>query len=366
MNHFGHSISYNELNALETKLAKEQVNYQTNTFLLTSSQAYLIFSFDNCVHDMESMYNATLHGKNGVIVQQLDKQQIEVTRNSSTIVSTERRKSFKPIYQELQSYIKEKERKNPIPIKQVDTNIKQLDGSLSRQEGLLWLLLQYCKKDNQVMRGWKGFFYAITKEITDTHIVGYLPTICQSPTKMDVPLEVLKQRNQKAEALNINETDLVLDHATYAKVVEIVMNEKFTDLRTFMNIRMGGIHAASTFLGLIGKRFQDAGLQNLIIKSRLQGVDQVDHMPKGKGYNSGMRIHFHIAEAILRKKFEAFEECLLSNNKYSDYNGALESAESEGSRSSQRPETIKEGFCEYKNNFSTKRSFPIDQKQYYG
>ena len=77
---------------------------------------------------MESMYNATLHGKNGVIVQQLDKQQIEVTRNSSTIVSTERRKSFKPIYQELQSYIKEKERKNPIPIKQVDTNIKQLDG----------------------------------------------------------------------------------------------------------------------------------------------------------------------------------------------------------------------------------------------
>ena len=139
LNYFGHSISYNELNELEAKLAKEQVNYQTNTFLLTSSQAYLVFCFDNSVHDMESMYNATSHGKNSITVQQLDKRQIELTRNCSTIVSTERRKSFKPIYQELQSYIKEKERKNPIPVKQVDTNIKQLDGTLSRQEGLLWL-----------------------------------------------------------------------------------------------------------------------------------------------------------------------------------------------------------------------------------
>ena len=216
------------------------------------------------------------------------------------------------------------------------------------------------------MREWKGFFYAITKEITDTHIVRYLPTTCLSSTKMDVALEVLKQRNQKAEALNINETDLVLDHAICAKEVEIVMNEKFTDLRTFMNIRMGGIHAASIFLGLIGKRFQDAGLPDYIIKSRLQGEDQVDQMPKGKDYKSGMRIHLHIAEAMSRKKFEAFEECPLNNNKYSDYYGALESAESEGSRSSRRPETFKEGFCKYKNNFFTNRSFPVDQKQYYG
>ena len=39
--------------------------------------------------------------------------------------------------------------------------------------------------------------------------------------------------------------------------------------------------------------------------------------------------NFYIAEAILRKKFAAFEELLCSNNKYSDYNGVLESAESE-------------------------------------
>ena len=135
---------------------------------------------------------------------------------------------------------------------------------LSRQEDLLWLLLQYRNKDNQVLPGWKGFFYELTKETTDTHIVGYLPTICQSPTKMDVVLEVLKQCKQKAEALNLNEMDLVFDHAIYAKAVEIVMNQKFIDLRTFINIRMGGFHGASIFLGVIVKRFKYTGLKDLI------------------------------------------------------------------------------------------------------
>ena len=285
LNHFGHSISYDKINALETKLAKEQVNNQTNTSLVPTHiqpSVFVTFCFDNCDNNMESIYNATLYGTNGIIVQQLDKQRVEATENNCTIVSTERRRSFKPTYHELQPYIKEKERKNPIPIKQVDTNINQLDGILSRQEDLSLLILRYRDKDNQVMPGWKAFFYEITKETTDTHIAGYLPTICQSPTKMDVVLEVLKQYKQKVEALNLNETDLVLDHAIYAKAVEIVMNEKFTDLRTFINIRMGGFHAASIFLGVIGKRFKDAGLKDLIMESRLLGEDQVDQMLKGK------------------------------------------------------------------------------------
>ena len=147
--------------------------------------------------------------------------------------------------------------------------------------------------------------------------------------KMDVVLEVLKQCKQKAEDLNLNEMDLVLDHAIYVKTVEIVMNEKFTDLRTFINIWMGGFHAVSIFLGVIRKRFKNAGLKDVIIESRLLGEDQVDQMLKGKEYNNGICIHFYIAEAISRKKLETFEEWLGNNNKYSDFNGALESAESE-------------------------------------
>ena len=70
-----------------------------------------------------------------------------------------------------------------------------------------------------------------------------------------------KKCKQKAKALNLNETDLVLVHAIQSKAVEIVMNEQYADLRTFINIQMGGFHAASIFLGVIGKRFKDASLK---------------------------------------------------------------------------------------------------------
>ena len=65
-------------------------------------------------------------------------------------------------------------------------------------------------------------------------------------------------------------------------------NEKYLDQKTFINIRMGGFQAASIFLGVIWKRFKDAGLKDLIIESRLLGKNQIDQMLEGKEYNNDM------------------------------------------------------------------------------
>ena len=76
LNCFGHSISFHEINALKTKLAGEHVNNQTNTSLVPTHiqlSVFVTFCFDNCDHNMESINNATLHSKNGIIIQQLDK-----------------------------------------------------------------------------------------------------------------------------------------------------------------------------------------------------------------------------------------------------------------------------------------------------
>ena len=77
LNRFVHSISYYEINALETKLAEEQVNNQTNTSLVPTHiqpSVFVTFSFYNCDHNMKSIYSATLHGTNGIIIQPLDRQ----------------------------------------------------------------------------------------------------------------------------------------------------------------------------------------------------------------------------------------------------------------------------------------------------
>ena len=56
---------------------------------------------------------------------------------------------------------------------------------------------------------------------------------------MDTIQEELCQVKEKAEALNLKEADLVLDHAIYCKAAEIVMSERNTHLRSFINLRKG-------------------------------------------------------------------------------------------------------------------------------
>ena len=55
---------------------------------------------------------------------------------------------------------------------------------------------------------------------------------------METVQEVVRQYKEKAERLNLSETDLVLDHTIYSKAVEVIMNEKYSDLRSFINLRI--------------------------------------------------------------------------------------------------------------------------------
>ena len=58
-------------------------------------------------------------------------------------------------------------------------------------------------------------------------------------TKMDIIQEVLCQVKEKAEALNLKETAVVLDHAIYCRAVQIVMSERKTHLRFIYQLKDG-------------------------------------------------------------------------------------------------------------------------------
>ena len=51
---------------------------------------------------------------------------------------------------------------------------------------------------------------------------------------METVKELLVQYKEKVPQLNLMETDLALDHATYSKSVEVVMKEQQSDLRGFI------------------------------------------------------------------------------------------------------------------------------------
>ena len=289
------------------------------------------FVYDNCDHNAESIYNVTVHGTNGIVIQ-LKPNHRGVTEDDLlprlTSVSSKKHRSFKPVLQEIQPYIKSKQRANPKPIQHVGNNINQLDGWISKCEDIAWSMLRYKNSHNhQVIPAWKGFSYEVSPAENDKYVVGYLPMICSSPTKMETVKEVLVQCKEKATQLGLSETDLVLDHAIYCKAVEIIMDERHSDLRAFINLRMGGFHATCIFLGVIGKRFSDAGLKDVIVEAGLLGKDTAEQVIKGKHYNNAMRIHFYVAEAITRIKLDAFQDWLRSNGKYHVYDTAINSEE---------------------------------------
>ena len=140
LDHYGHCISYDEINATEIKLAEEQVHMQiVRRYVPNNIQPGLpvTFVYDNCDHNAESIY-VTVHGTNGIVIQMKNNnninsnnQNIPSTRSTTNTQSIKRR-FFKPVLQEVQPFIKPKQRPNPKPIQNVNNDINLLDGWISK------------------------------------------------------------------------------------------------------------------------------------------------------------------------------------------------------------------------------------------
>ena len=288
LNRFGHSISYNEVNVVETKLGEEQTNLEfCRKYVPNNIQpgTMVTFVYDNCDHNVESLHGLTMHCTNGIVIQRsapnLPNITTELAIPSPSMVRMPRKWSFKPAYNELQPYVKSKDKDSPSLIVDADENSNNLSELISKRQDDVWYLSRYNsvfkQGQEQKLPSWKGFFHLVTpKNRNIQHTISYLPSINDSPTKYEVVQEILLQCKEKAEKLNLDVADLVLDHAIYSKALEVLFKEGNEDLKSFFNLRMGGFHTSCIFLGVIGKRFGDAGLKDLIIESGLLGEGSVE------------------------------------------------------------------------------------------
>ena len=69
---------------------------------------------------------------------------------------------------------------------------------------------------------------------------------------------------------------------------------------------MGGFHITLNFLSVIGKKFEESGIEDLLTESGVHGSNTSLVLLKGKSYNRGVRGHKLIMEALLRLRREAF------------------------------------------------------------
>ena len=144
---------------------------------------------------------------------------------------------------------------------------------------------------------------------------------------MDTVQEVLRQVKAKAESLGLESTDLVFDHAIYAKAVEVLTNPANKDLQSFINLRMGRSHACCIYLAELVKRFGSPGIREIIVEADLTGPGSAEAVLKGKNYNRALRVMKTVYEALMRLKVEAFENWMHANRKYDVAAEFLESRE---------------------------------------
>ena len=128
--------------------------------------------------------------------------------------------------------------------------------------------------------------------------MGYLPTINAPATNMSTVYQVLTKSLQIKDTLNLQSIVVVFDQALYAKATEIKWKhrEQFKDLV----LRMGVFHTICTFLSEIGKRFQDAGLRDVIIESGVIAEGSVSGVLEDRTYNRSIRCHKLMFEALNR------------------------------------------------------------------
>ena len=214
-----------------------------------------------------------MQARNGIIIQRTS-----AATNQPTLIAVTptKRRSFQPVYRELEPYIKKGKRKHPDRLPNIETSVNNLDGLLSSIEDLVWFFFRFesARKGIQSLPGRKVFFHLVRSQSSDFHTVGYLPPIDKSPTHHNTVQEVLVQCMEKTDAFELNKTDLVLDHAIYAKAIEIIIDGKNESLKSFINIRMGGFYTHAFSL--------ESLVKDLIIESDLLGENSTNQLLKGK------------------------------------------------------------------------------------
>lgn len=118
---------------------------------------------------------------------------------------------------------------------------------------------------NQVIPSWSGFNALVLPATPCSSAIGYCPMLNGSSTQFSTIYTVMKNVQKMCAAIAQTDSVLTFDMAIYvkAKLIQWSSPDEFIDTV----IRMGGFHIVLNFLALIGKKYQNSGLEDLLIES---------------------------------------------------------------------------------------------------
>mgnify|MGYP000055450759 FL=1 len=158
----------------------------------------------------------------------------------------------------------------------------------------------------QKIPGWSGFNAILYPEMPQESNIGYCPMIDGASTEFSTVYTVLKHAQMLSSALGKGDTVITFDLLIYMKAKQIQWRYPVE----FSNvvIGMGAFHISYNYLALIGKKYRDSGIEDLLIESGVYAAGSTSSLMKGKSFNRGIRAHKLLSEAMFRLIWMAFIE----------------------------------------------------------
>lgn len=310
MNGLGHTVSHSKLLVYDTALAKRQQLCNDGIPEGLVKNVPTTLAWDNNDFGEETVTGGgTTHNTNGIAIQRRtdDKEKTENVVQEITLKRSHER-TIDPPESDIHPYhIGKKEGPNHLKgLSEVEMNSNV--EAKSFKSDLAYILSKMSESD-ETLPGWTGFHTMLDKSDPPAlSEISYLPIIDASPTQMATVKAVLQKSIEIADKLNLHRITLVFDQAIYYKAQQIRWKDPV--LMDRLVIRMGQFHTVKAYLATLGKRYKDAGLQDILVESGIVAEGSVQGVLSGNHYNRSMRCHKLLYEAMQRMCWKIFLEQL--------------------------------------------------------
>ncbi len=328
LNRLGHSLSYTQIEEMETALAEEVAKPGLILPSNCQPEVFGTFCWDNSDLQEETLSgHGTTHCTSGIVIQQtVDTCSIGPRATPASLVditniqnssnnNNRRRRSITEKPNIVMGY-PTMPRTGPesltIDVDQMTATTPENTAAQKKDMGWFLarlsteeLLFQPREDHDQSIPGWTAFNRILQENAAPRQsTIGYCQTIDASPTEVSTVYTLLKRSLIMANELHQFDCPVVCDLAIFSKMMQIIWQRPDEFSRIIP--RMGSFHIIGSFLSVIGKRYGDAGLADILTESGVLAAGSVAGVIQGKHYNRAVRMHKLTFEALERLRWSEF------------------------------------------------------------
>lgn len=281
LNKYGHTISYNFAEELETEMTYTSVqdNKVLPPGLSTTNNCSTHVAFDNLDRFVDTNSGKdTMHDTVGIVYQcdtQNEDSELEPMRASTPVLHdneedhepSRKRRRFVGISRDIRaSYFKSTVSMNILEVDSITSTIELCKGAteIAKSKDILWVI-SLLGQDSIPL--WLGYNCKISTDLSEVQKIEYLSPINSSPTSYAVVNETLIMANEIAEQCHQNQIIVTYDLAIAKMAMQIQEKEhpKFDNI--FINL--GAFHMQMAFFKAIGKFIDSCGLVEILTQAEV-------------------------------------------------------------------------------------------------